>query len=63
MINFDLYTKLKKSAKNKIILFMFAQMSEDFLVILEKEVEQGIYTQYEYEKFMTLIGFKRGAKD
>lgn len=63
MINTDLYDKLKKSAKNRIVLDIFALMPDDYLDVLENVVEQGKYTKYEYEKFMTLIGFKKGAQD
>lgn len=63
MINVNLYDKLKKSAKNHIVLDLLCMMPADFIDRLENSVEQGIYTQYEYEKFMTLIGFKKGSQD
>ena len=62
-MNTDLYDKLKKSAKNHIVLDLLCMMPVDFIDRLENSVEQGIYTKYEYEKFMTLIGFKKGNQE
>lgn len=59
MINADLYERLKKSAKNHIVLDLFCNMPKNYIDVIELSVDEGKYTQYEYEKFMTLIGFKR----